>query len=65
MSVYIQRWLIRTMSYLFYLQVNEEYMKVIEMIRVALQHYDVKDKRESIRYTYKGEFSPLRIRINN
>lgn len=47
------------------LQVNEEYMKVIEMIRVALQHYDVKDKRESIRYTYKGEFSPLRIRINN
>ena len=35
------------------------------MIRVALQHYEVKDKRESIRYTYKGEFSLYRIRINN
>ncbi|MDA1763683.1 aminotransferase class I/II-fold pyridoxal phosphate-dependent enzyme [Bacillus cereus] len=41
------------------LQANEEYMKVIEMIRVALQHYEVKDKKESIRYTYEGEFSPL------
>ncbi|MCD2336430.1 aminotransferase class I/II-fold pyridoxal phosphate-dependent enzyme [Bacillus cereus] len=41
------------------LQVNEGYMKVIEMIRVALQHYEVKDKRESIRYTYNGEFSLL------
>ncbi|WP_454015361.1 aminotransferase class I/II-fold pyridoxal phosphate-dependent enzyme [Bacillus sp. Marseille-Q7846] len=41
------------------LQANKEYMKAIEMIRVALQHYEVKDKRESIRYTYKGEISPL------
>ena len=29
------------------------------MIRVALQYYEVKDKTESIRYTYKGEISPL------
>ncbi|HDR4727416.1 aminotransferase class I/II-fold pyridoxal phosphate-dependent enzyme [Bacillus cereus group sp. Sample62] len=41
------------------LQVNKEYMKAIEMIRGALQYYEVKDKKESIRYTYKGEFSPL------
>ncbi|GMR65659.1 MULTISPECIES: aminotransferase class I/II-fold pyridoxal phosphate-dependent enzyme [Bacillus] len=41
------------------LQANKEYMKAIEMIRVALQYYEVKDKRESIRYTYKGEISPL------
>ncbi|HDR7795041.1 TPA: aminotransferase class I/II-fold pyridoxal phosphate-dependent enzyme [Bacillus luti] len=41
------------------LQVNEEYMEAIEMIRVALQHYEVKDKRDSIRYTYKEGISPL------
>ncbi|HFJ9442350.1 MULTISPECIES: aminotransferase class I/II-fold pyridoxal phosphate-dependent enzyme [Bacillus] len=41
------------------LQVNKEYMKAIEMIRVALQSYEAKDKKESIRYTYKGEISPL------
>ena len=41
------------------LQVNKTYMKAIEMIRVALQYYEVKDKTESIRYTYKGEISPL------
>ncbi|PFN29172.1 aminotransferase class I/II-fold pyridoxal phosphate-dependent enzyme [Bacillus cereus] len=41
------------------LQVNEGYMKAIEMIRIALQHYEMKDKSESIRYTYKGEISPL------
>ncbi|EEK81020.1 aminotransferase class I/II-fold pyridoxal phosphate-dependent enzyme [Bacillus cereus] len=41
------------------LQVNKEYMKAIEMIQVALQYYEVKDKNESIRYTYKGEISPL------
>ena len=47
------------------LQVNKKYMKAIEMIRVALQYYEVKDKTESIRYTYKGEISPCRIHINN
>ncbi|MGE6349093.1 aminotransferase class I/II-fold pyridoxal phosphate-dependent enzyme [Bacillus mycoides] len=41
------------------LQVNEGYMKAIEIIRVALQQYKVKDKTASIRYTYKGEISPL------
>jgi len=41
------------------LQVNEEYMKAIEILRVALQQYKVKDKTASIRYTYKGEISPL------
>ncbi|MES5952824.1 aminotransferase class I/II-fold pyridoxal phosphate-dependent enzyme [Bacillus fungorum] len=41
------------------LQANKEYMKAVEMIRVALQYYEVKDKKESIRYTYKGEISPL------
>ncbi|MGE7874615.1 aminotransferase class I/II-fold pyridoxal phosphate-dependent enzyme [Bacillus paramycoides] len=41
------------------LQVNEEYMKEIEILRVALQQYKVKDKTASIRYTYKGEISPL------
>ncbi|ALQ65884.1 arginine decarboxylase [Bacillus cereus] len=41
------------------LQANKEYMKAIEMIRVALQYDEVKDKRESIRYTYKGGISPL------
>ncbi|HDR4422695.1 TPA: aminotransferase class I/II-fold pyridoxal phosphate-dependent enzyme [Bacillus cereus] len=41
------------------LQVNKEYMKAIEMIRVTLQSYEAKDKKESIRYTYKGEISPL------
>ncbi|MDM5237091.1 aminotransferase class I/II-fold pyridoxal phosphate-dependent enzyme [Bacillus cereus] len=41
------------------MQVNEQYMKAIDIMRVALQHYAVKDKSESIRYTYKGGFSPL------
>ena len=47
------------------LQVNKTYMKAIEMIRVALQYYEVKDKTESIRYTYKGKFLLYRIHINN
>ena len=46
------------MSYYFAFKVNKKYMKAIEMIRVALQYYEVKDKTESIRYTYKGEFLP-------
>lgn len=41
------------------LQVNEGYMKAIEIIRLAMQQYKVKDKTASIRYTYKGEISPL------
>ncbi|MGH0949479.1 aminotransferase class I/II-fold pyridoxal phosphate-dependent enzyme [Bacillus mycoides] len=41
------------------LQVNEGYMKAIEIIRLAMQQYKVKDKTVSIRYTYKGEISPL------
>ncbi|MEK4575542.1 aminotransferase class I/II-fold pyridoxal phosphate-dependent enzyme [Bacillus sp. FSL E2-8868] len=41
------------------LQVNEGYMKAIEIIRLAMQQYKVKDKIASIRYTYKGEISPL------
>ncbi|MBK5348127.1 aminotransferase class I/II-fold pyridoxal phosphate-dependent enzyme [Bacillus sp. TH22] len=41
------------------LQVNEGYMKAIEIIRLAMQQYKVKDKPASIRYTYKGEISPL------
>jgi lysine decarboxylase len=41
------------------LQAKEEYMRAIEIIRVALEHYEVKDKNESIRYTYKRESSPL------
>ncbi|MFK4310866.1 arginine/lysine/ornithine decarboxylase [Bacillus sp. RC242] len=41
------------------LQVNEGYMKAIEIIRLAMQQYKVKDKAASIRYTYKGEISPL------
>ncbi|MFF1995100.1 aminotransferase class I/II-fold pyridoxal phosphate-dependent enzyme [Bacillus mycoides] len=41
------------------LQVNEGYMKAIEIIRLAMQQYKVKDKTASISYTYKGEISPL------
>ncbi|MBW3491437.1 aminotransferase class I/II-fold pyridoxal phosphate-dependent enzyme [Bacillus mycoides] len=41
------------------LQVNEGYMKAIEIIRLAMQQYKVKDKTASIRYTYKGEISSL------
>ncbi|WP_242215100.1 aminotransferase class I/II-fold pyridoxal phosphate-dependent enzyme [Bacillus cereus group sp. BfR-BA-01383] len=41
------------------MQANEQYMKAIDIMRVVLQHYAVKDKSESIRYTYKGGFSPL------
>lgn len=41
------------------LQVNKQYIKAIEVIRLALRNYTVTDKRPSIRYTYKGGFSSL------
>ncbi|KFN01782.1 aminotransferase class I/II-fold pyridoxal phosphate-dependent enzyme [Bacillus clarus] len=41
------------------LHVNEEYMKAIEIIKLALRNYKVTDKSSSIRYTYNGEFSLL------
>ncbi|WP_459503761.1 aminotransferase class I/II-fold pyridoxal phosphate-dependent enzyme [Bacillus sp. C1] len=41
------------------LQVNEQYTKAVERIRLALGNYKVKDKIPSIRYTYKGSFSAL------
>ncbi|WIY61384.1 aminotransferase class I/II-fold pyridoxal phosphate-dependent enzyme [Bacillus arachidis] len=41
------------------LQVNEQYIKAIEVIRLALGNYTVTDKIPSIRYTYKGAFSSL------
>ena len=47
------------------LQVNGGYMKVIEMIRVALQHYEVKDKRNLFVILIKVNSLFYRIRINN
>lgn len=41
------------------LQVNEQYMKAIEVIRSALRNYTVTDKIPSIRYTYREGFSSL------
>ena len=46
------------------LQVNEGYMKVIEMIRVALQHYEVKDKSLFVILIMVNSLF-YRIRINN
>ncbi|MBC6973706.1 aminotransferase class I/II-fold pyridoxal phosphate-dependent enzyme [Bacillus sp. Xin] len=41
------------------LQVNEQYIKAIEVVRLALRNCTVTDKRPSIRYTYKEGFSSL------
>lgn len=41
------------------LQVNDRYIKAVQMIKSALHVYEVTDRTPSIRYTYKGAFSSL------